>query len=123
MYPNQLLDPLPDSVVQIMDCVIEIIHVARTITSQERIDQQFIVFPLFMAGFATRDPQEKNLCLGLIRAVERLSYGRTTESVRELLEKIYEKQRAAILASGDASSVDWIEEMDLSGQRLIIYGL
>jgi hypothetical protein len=96
--------------------------VARVITSQERADQQFVVFPLFMAGVATSEPQENGLCLGMVGAVERLSYGRTTESVREVLEKIYEKQQAAMVASGDAFSVDWVEEMEVSGQPSTIYG-
>lgn len=96
---------------------------AQLITSQERVDHEFVVFSLFMAGIASREPQEKDLCLGMIRAVERLSYGRMTGSVRDLLERIYEKQRAAMVGSGDASSVDWVEEMKLGGQRIIMYGL
>jgi hypothetical protein len=121
MYPSQLLDPAPES--EIRTCATEIIQVARIITSQERFEQQFIVFPLYMAGLATKDPAEKDAALATLRVVERHSYGKTTESVRELLGHIYEKQRAAIVASGDASSVDWVEEMESSGQRLIMYGL
>ena len=123
MYPNQLREPSPDSDTVVKACATEIIQAAHKILSQERYDLRFIVFPLLMAGFATNDPAEKNLALSLIKMVERHSYGGSTESVRRLLEAIYGKQRAAILQTGDCVSVDWVEEMELSGQRLVIYGL
>ncbi|KAG0650954.1 hypothetical protein D0Z07_2692 [Hyphodiscus hymeniophilus] len=112
-----------DSEKKIKACVAEIFQVANLVTSKEGSDQQYIIFPLFMAGIATKDGQEKDLCLRLIRAVGQLSYGRTVESVAEFLERIHEKQRDALQVFGHASAVDWIEDMELSGQRLIVYGL
>jgi hypothetical protein len=76
-----------------------------------------------MAGFATKDPAEKEQALELIRVVETHSYGGSTKSVRGLLENIYGKQRDAIVQHGNDASVDWVEEMERSGQRIIMYGL
>lgn len=123
LFPGQLCDPAPDSSVQIRTCVTEIIQAAHSIVSQERLDPRFIVFPLFLAGFATIEPVEKDLVLTMLRAVERHSYGGCTQSVRMLLETIFEKQRVAMLRTGDSSSVEWVEEMELRGQPPIIYGI
>ena len=123
MFPDQLREPSPDSDPVIKACATEIIQAAHLILSQARYELRFIVFPLLMAGFATKDPAEKDLALSFIRTVERHSYGGSTESVRRLLETIYEKQRAATLQIGDCDCVHWMNEMELTGQRLVIYGL
>ena len=100
-----------------------VIQAARIVISQERFDKQFVVFSLSIAGLATKDPTEKTLAIEMIKTMERHSHSRTIESGRVLVEAIYEKQRVATLASGDHSSIDWVEEVKLSGQRLIIYGV
>lgn len=76
-----------------------------------------------MAGFATKDLNEKQVALDLIIAVEQHNYRGSTESVKKLLQKVYEKQRSATMDMGNANSVDWVEEVENSAQRLIIYGL
>jgi hypothetical protein len=123
LFPEQIRDPAPDSIVQIRTCVTEILQAAHTIVSRELIDPRFIVFPLFMAGFAATEPAEKDLALTMIRTAEQHSFGSCTQSVKRLLEIIYEKQRVAILRTGDSSSVDWVEEMEQRGQPPIIYGI
>lgn len=123
MFTGHLSDPAPDSSVQIQTCVTEIIQAAHSIVSQEQIDPRFVVFSLFLAGFATGDLAEKSLAVDMMRAVERHSYGGCTKSVRMLLETICEKQRVAILRTGDSTSVGWVEEMELRGQPPIIYGI
>jgi hypothetical protein len=72
-----------------------------------------------MAGFATKDPREKEV-LNIMRIIDGQSYGSSTESVRRLLETILEKQRAAIMRAGTASSVGWVEEVEKNG---LIIGL
>jgi hypothetical protein len=123
MYPGQLSSPAPDFESEIPSCCREIIHAAQFITSQDQFEFSYVVFPLFMAGFATKDPTEKEYALELIRAVETQSYGGGTKSVRRLLQNIYGKPRDAIVRNGDNASVDWVEEMERSGQRIILYGL
>jgi len=123
MLPNQIGDPALCCRRTINGYATEIIQSARMIISQERFDLRFIIFPLFIAGFATDNLAEKDLAITLLKAVERHSYGGSTERVRILLETILEKQQAAILNVGNATSVGWVEEMERSGQRLIMYGM
>ena len=123
LFPGQLSHPTPDSELQIRTCVTEILQAAHMTFSQQRIDCRFVVFPLFMAGFAATEPAQKDLALNMIRAVEQHSFGSSTQSVRILLETIYEKQRVAILRTGNSPLVDWVEEMELRRQPPIIYGM
>jgi len=55
--------------------------------------------------------------------VEKREYGGVADTLRRLLQTIYEKQSVAVAQTGDASSVDWVDEMERNGPRLIIYGL
>ncbi|KAH7378960.1 fungal-specific transcription factor domain-containing protein [Cadophora sp. MPI-SDFR-AT-0126] len=123
MYSGQLHDLEPGTEAQIEACCAEILDAVSTILSKERFDPRYIVFPLFLAGFCTRNLTEKSMALRLIIEVEKNEYGRVTNNVRRLLQTIYEKQSAAVTKTGNADSVDWVDEMERSGQRLIIYGL
>ncbi len=76
-----------------------------------------------MAGIFTQDRNEKAIALNLIIAVEPHSLGRSIESVRVLLQMVYDKQREALLRFGDARGVDWVEEMEVGGLSLIMMGL
>lgn len=96
---------------------------ASLLLSQERFEVRFVVFPLFLAGVFATDEGDKEMALNLITAVEPHSFGGSIQSVRAVLQAIYNKQRTAILETGVATSVDWVEEMESSGQRLIIIGL
>ena len=123
LFPGQLSNLTPDSKHHIATCVAEILQAAHLVVSNEQVDPRFIVFPLFIAGCAACEPAEKELALNMIRAVEQHSFGGGTQSVRKLLEVVYEKQRVAILNTGDSSLVDWVEEMELRGHPPIIYGI
>ncbi|KAE8452215.1 hypothetical protein EG329_001682 [Mollisiaceae sp. DMI_Dod_QoI] len=119
MFPGQLDDPIRD-LERVITLGKEIIDAARVVLSKERYDYRFIVFPVFMAGFATQDPVEKRIALDLILAIEEHEYRGSTADVRQLLQKLYERQRSATMETGDANSVDWIEEMEKSGQGFIM---
>lgn len=49
------------------------------------------MFLLFMTGFSTKSPMEKEEVLRILRIIETYSYGGSTESVRRLLETIIEE--------------------------------
>lgn len=93
------------------------------VISKEGIDPRFTIFPLFIAGCAATEPAEKVLAVNMIRAVEQHSFGSCTQSVRILLEVVHEKQRVAILRTGDSTLVDWVEEMGLRRDPPLIYGI
>ncbi|KAH6694380.1 fungal-specific transcription factor domain-containing protein [Leptodontidium sp. MPI-SDFR-AT-0119] len=123
MYSGQLHDPEPDTKAQIEVCCAEILYAVNTILSKERFDPRYIVFPLFLAGFCTRNSTEKDTALRFMIKVEKIEYGGATNKVRRLLQTIYGKQSVAIAETGNANSVDWVDEMEQSGQQLIMYGL
>jgi len=123
MYSGQLHDPEPDTDAQIKACCAEILHAISIILTKQRCDLQYIVFPLFLAGFCTRNVTEKDTALELMAEVEKREYGGVADTLRRLLQTIYEKQSVAVAQTGDASSVDWVDEMERNGPRLIIYGL
>ena len=91
--------------------------------STQRCDLQYAVFPLFLAGFCTQNSIEKNTALRLMAEVEKREYGGITSNVQRLLQTIYEKQSVAVAQTGHANSVDWVDEMERNGPRLIINGL
>lgn len=119
MYPGQLFDPPHNYEIQVSKCAREIIEAVKNIISKERFELRVIVFPLFMAGYSTMDPAEKSAALDLMRKQEQHSYGGSTAGVRKLLETVCEKQATA----RDFKNIDWIEEMRMSGQRLVMCGL
>ena len=123
LFPGQLRQPAPDSKHHITTCVTEILQAAHMVVSKEDVDPRFTVFPLFIAGCAATKPAERDLALNMIRAVEQRSFGSCTQSVRIYGEVVYEKQRVAILRSGDSTLVDWVEEMELRGHPPLIYGI
>lgn len=120
MFSGQLNDGIADEQ-QINTSSREIIEAARIVVRFEKsYEIRIVVFPLFMAGFATKDPGEKQMVLDLLLAVQQQESRASTESARNLLQKLYEKQRSAMMETGNANSVDWIEEAKKSGQRFII---
>lgn len=96
--------------------------VEHIVVPKAEVDPQFVVFPLFIAGYAASEPEKKDLALNMIKAVEQHSFGGCTQSVRGLLEVVYEKQRAAVLMN-ESTFVDWVHEMEVRGYPPIIYGI
>lgn len=90
------------------------------ILSHGHFEFRFVAFALLMAGIAANNQTDKELALSLMKTVERNIYGGYTSTVRKLLETVYEKQQIASVQTGDASSVDWVEVMELSGQKFIL---
>ncbi|KAH7309385.1 fungal-specific transcription factor domain-containing protein [Rhexocercosporidium sp. MPI-PUGE-AT-0058] len=123
MYSGHLHDLEPDTKAQIEVCCTEILHAVSIILSKERFDPRYIVFPLFLAGFCTWNLTKKDTALSFMTEVEKNEYGGVTNNVQRLLQTIYKKQSVAVAQTGNANSVDWVDEMERSGQRLIIYGL
>jgi hypothetical protein len=119
MYPGQLFDPPPNYQIQVSKCSQEIIETVKKIIARKRFELRVIVFPLFMAGYSTVDQAEKSTAVDLIKRQEQYSYGGSAAGVRRLLEIVCEKQATA----RDFKTVDWIEEMRMSGQRLVMCGL
>ncbi|KAM3086856.1 hypothetical protein ACMFMG_000981 [Clarireedia jacksonii] len=122
MYPGQLSKSDAKSKKQVEICAREILQIAGMIMDYKRFEFRYILFPVFLAGFASKNTTEKSVAVELIKSLEKTSYGMSTKSTRRLLESVYQKQQNEMFRTG-RTSISWIEELELSGEKLIIFGL
>jgi hypothetical protein len=112
-----------DEADDVFSSVTEIIELSRQVVADERWELQFIPFSLFLCGVVSRRREEKALALRLMTALERECYGKTTATMRRLLEIIYDKQQATTGSGKQDLEVDWLEVMERSGLRLVMFGM
>lgn len=112
-----------DAADEVFTSVTEIIELSGQVVADERWELQFIPFSLFLSGVVSRKKEEKRLALKLMTALERESYGENTATMRRLLETIYDKQQATTRNGQQNPEVDWLEVMEGSGPRLVMFGL
>jgi hypothetical protein len=125
LYPGQIADLATDgdAANEVFTSVTEIIEFSRQVVADERWDLQFIPLSLFLSGVVSRRKDEKDLALTLMTALERESYGKTTSTMRRLLEIIYDKQQATTRGGQQDRVIDWLEVMEKSGFRLVMFGM
>jgi len=123
MYASQRLEMGPGDVSEISLATRAILQLAHHTISSGRLENRFLVFPIFLAGFASTAREDRRLALNLMRQMEQESIGRNTRATRELLEIVYERQEASISQVGHAMRVDWIQVMLEVGLKVIIVGL
>ncbi|KAF7959106.1 hypothetical protein EAE96_002623 [Botrytis aclada] len=123
MYQGQSLILAADVEEQISSCAREIILITKMMLDLGYLGSRFMVFPIFMAGVATRMREEKQSALEYLRRLEETSFGSNTSTTRKLLASIIEKQETAIAETGNHLFVSWVEELESSGEQLILVGL
>ncbi|TGO21251.1 hypothetical protein BPAE_0231g00110 [Botrytis paeoniae] len=123
MYQGQSLILAAEVEEQLSSCAREIILITKTMIDLGCLGARFIVFPIFMAGMASRVKEEKQSALEFLRKLEKTSFGSNTNTTRKLLASIIEKQEIVIAQTGNHLCVSWIEELESSGQQLIMVGL
>ena len=123
MWATQQVDTLPDYDNEVARCVLEILALSEGIVHRRQFEYRFIVFPLFMAGFAAVTPNEKRRALEYIRTMDHESVGNNTKATRELLQVLYEKQRDASMGMRRVPNVDWIDVMHERGVQVVNFGL
>lgn len=114
MYPSQIV--LPEVLPEVASCVSDILVAAQRIIASNRLELRYIVFPLFIAGYATRSEEQKKLSLEFLEKMDEDSLGGNTNEVRKLLEIIHQLQRET------NEVVDWVQEMKKRGLSLVIFG-
>lgn len=112
-----------DAADDVFTSAMEIIELSRQVVADERWDLQFIPFSLFISGVVSRKKEYKALALKLMTALERESYGENTATMRRLLETIYDKQQATSRNGTPNLEIDWLEVMERSGPRLVMFGM
>lgn len=123
MYASQRIEIGPGDEVEISQSAQKILQFAREKIITGHIDQRSLVFPLFIAGFASTDAENKTLAVELIRQMEKDSISRNTRATVELLNVVYDRQNASFSRSGHSLDVDWIQVMLEQGLKVVAIGL
>lgn len=103
--------------------VLSIISVATSQLEQGQLDRRHVVFPLFMAGFATTQPDVKIQALDIMKTYEGSGIGQNTYRTRQLLAAIYEEQRRRADEGGRMEDVDWLTIARERSLTALNYGL
>ena len=106
MWPSQRLDTGPEFDVEIGQCVADILQTAEGVV---KLELRFMIFPLFMAGFASTDGNQKKMALDMILTMEKKSIGSNTTATRCALELIYEQQMQRFMYTGHSLDVNWLD--------------
>lgn len=123
MWPGQRIETSPDYDTEIAVASNQLLLMTRKALAEERTDCRYLVFPVFMAGFATTDGAHRMHALDLLRALEKTSIGRNTTATRKALAAVYEKQNERFMNTGQSLDVDWMEVMAEHGLTIVNFGL
>ena len=85
-----------------------IIHTAIIQLGAGLLERRHVIFPLFVAGFASTQPDVKIQSLDIIKAYEGTGIGQNTYRTRQLLSAVYEEQRRVAGRGGRMEDVDWL---------------
>lgn len=122
MWPSQRLETGPEYEAEISESVCEVLRIGERIVSSEQYHLRFIIFPLFMAGFASTDGNEKMLALEFISGMEKASIGSNTAATWHVLQIVYQRQTQRLMQTGQSLDVNWCEVMVEQG-LVVNFGL
>ncbi|RMD44320.1 hypothetical protein DV735_g871, partial [Chaetothyriales sp. CBS 134920] len=123
MWPTQRLDTTPEYDTEIAVASNQILNIASRIINEGRADCRFLIFPIFMAGYAAMDGGPKAAAIDLIGKMERHSIGRNTSATKRVLELLYEKQRERFMMTGQSLDVDWMDVVGEQQMLIVNFGL
>jgi hypothetical protein len=123
MWPGQRLETSPDYDTEIAVASNQILHMTRKALAEDRSYCRYLVFPCFMAGFASTDGGQRMQALDLIRAMEKTSIGRNTTVTRKALAAVYEKQNERFMNTGQSLDVDWMTVMKEQDLMVVNFGI
>ena len=119
MWPGQRLCIGDQSIPEFSESVCKILQLGREITANGFDQRKFMVFPIFMAGIATRNPPDQQLALQILKLLERNSIGKVMMATRQILEIVYEEQRELAIQGGHPMMVDWVNTVAERGLQMI----
>ncbi|KAI4853123.1 hypothetical protein E4T44_01037 [Aureobasidium sp. EXF-8845] len=96
---------------------------ANLIISSGATEQNYVIFPVFLAGVASSNDHDQNSAIGIIRALERTGISSGACRSRQLLEAICVEQRRLVQCGGSAAEVDWVSYSNEMGLRRVNMGL
>lgn len=123
MWPGQRADIPAGFETEIMAAAQQILQVAQAIVASQTSCSTFLVFPLFMAGYASMAGTQKLLAQELISKIEEKCLGRNIRATKVALDAIYERQNERFLLTGQSLDVDWLQVVAERGLSIVSFGL
>ena len=122
MWPSQRAEDSASDETQLGQCISGILELSQHYIQTNRPHLRFVVFPLFLAGFASNMAEQKMLALQLIKSFESHSAGRNTTTIRKLLQVVFQRQRQSLTDFGTPWTVDWTEVMREERLEVVNFG-
>lgn len=123
MWSGQRMDTSPDYDAEITTAAAQILHLALVAASSNEYNSRFLVFPLFMAGFASTDGYQMMQSLQCMQILEEGALGRNMSTTRKALKTIFESQNEQFMQNGHSLNVDWLQIMHERGLTVVNFGL
>lgn len=123
MWPGQRADLAPDFDSEITAAAQQILQVGQAIVAGQGVSPNFLIFPLFMAGYASTAGNQRLLAQELISIIEKQSLGRNISATKSALDEIYSQQNERFLSTGQSLDIDWLEVIAEKGLSLVNFGL
>ena len=123
MWPGQRLETSPDYNTEIVVASNQILQMTRKALAENRADCRYLVFPVFVSGFAATDGAQRMNALDLLCTLEKNSIGRNTTAARKALSAVYESQNERFMNTGQSLDVDWMEVMAERNLMVVNFGL
>jgi Fungal specific transcription factor domain len=123
MWSTQRRDTSPDYDTEIAVASNQILQMTSRILADGRLDCRFLVFPCFMAGYASTVGDMQLSALDLIGRMDRVSIGRNTAASKTALGKVYEKQNERFMTTGQSLDVDWMDVIGEQNMLIVNFGL
>jgi len=126
MFPSQRTLPSANKTALAADTETRVSHIlilAQHILEIGDLARREVVFPCFMAGFATADHRTKGVFVSLLRAFEGYGIGQNSGVVRKLLVGVCEEQRRGTESGRGLEGVEWLRWGRERGMSVVNCGL
>lgn len=126
MFPGQGLLPSANQAAFAADTNTRVSHILTltvSIMATGDFDRREVVFPVFMAGVATTNPNAKAKAIELLKSYESHGIGQNTSVVRRLLVGVCEEQNRRVSGGRRMEEVDWIRFGRERGMSVVNCGL
>ena len=126
MFPGQPLIPTANQAAFLADTgnrVSHILTLTMSIFANGELDRREVVFPIFMAGFATNNPNAKAKTIDLLKSYEGHGIGQNTSVVRRLLVAVCDEQNRRVAAGRRMEEVEWLRVGRERGLSVVNCGL
>lgn len=123
MYPGQPAHNSPDIRNDVEHLCANVLSLATAVVDSHNYDQHHIVFPTFLAGYATHDADKKVHAINILGAMEGTGISRNATRSRELLVAVCEEQSSRVMNGACPEEVDWISLAKSRGLGVVNFGL